>query len=72
MSVHVCGGGMVEVCRRPDRVRWCFGCRARLPHDWIVGDYPPEHPSFGYFEPISRLDCARCHQDRTTFPGYAR
>lgn len=49
-----------------ETVRWCFGCRAHLPHDAVLwGD---EGPS--YYDPVWALECSRCHQDRTTFPGY--
>lgn len=57
------------VVRRQEEVgvKWCFGCRAHLPHTAKLLDY--DEPS--YYEPVWVLDCSRCGQDRTTFPGYA-
>jgi hypothetical protein len=47
-----------------DKVRWCFGCRAHLPHQWVLmGDSKPS-----YYDPVWVRRCSRCGQDRTTFP----
>lgn len=46
-----------------DGVRWCFGCRKRLPHKWVLFDYP--EPS--YYEPIVVRECSGCGKDRTAF-----
>lgn len=49
---------------RDDGERWCFGCRARLPHRVEVwGDSEPS-----YYEPIAVRRCSRCNKDRTEFP----
>lgn len=45
--------------------RWCFGCRTRLPHDWIVEG----EDGLSYYDPTARYDCSGCHRDRTAFPG---
>ncbi len=45
-------------------VRWCFGCRKRLPHTdrlWV-----DEEPN--YYEPVWTRRCDRCNRDRTQFP----
>lgn len=54
--------------RREDAgIRWCFGCRAHLPHtDVLLGD-PPEVLS--YYDPVWVRRCSRCGKDRTDFPG---
>ena len=62
--IHICGGRMVELQRVPDGERWCFGCRATLPHD--VVQYGDPEPS--YWEPVWRVECSRCHKNRTRFP----
>lgn len=50
---------------RYEGMRWCFGCRARLPHvGFVVCD---EGPS--YYDPVYVVECERCHKDRTEFPG---
>lgn len=45
--------------------KWCFGCRERLPHDWVVEG----EDGISYYDPVGRFDCSRCHRDRTTFPA---
>lgn len=45
--------------------RWCFGCRQRLPHTWVLLDY--HHRS--YYDPIWICRCSQCGDDRTAFPG---
>jgi hypothetical protein len=58
-------GPTKELRRIPDGDRWCFGCRARLPHDDVLlGDDEPS-----YYEPVWVCECSRCHKDRTRFPG---
>lgn len=54
--------------RQPVGDKWCFGCRKRLPHDWIVEGEDGE----SYYAPNARYDCTQCHRDRTLFPGWAR
>lgn len=62
----VCGPGPTrEVSRRPAGDLWCFRCRKRLAHDWVVA--AELEPS--YYEPNVRRECAQCHQDHTFFPG---
>ncbi len=54
-----------ELAREPAGERWCFGCRKRLPHDWVLlGDSEPS-----YYEPVWVRQCSQCEQDRTAFPG---
>ena len=62
-GVHISWGPTVEVARRHDRIRWCFACRAHLPHDIVALDY--DEPS--YYEPVMKLECSRCKKDRTRF-----
>lgn len=46
-------------------LRWCFGCRQRLPHsDVLLADEDPE----SWYEPVWTRRCPRCGKDRTEFP----
>lgn len=47
-------------------IRWCFGCRAYLPHTSVLLDDEVQ-PS--YYDPIWVRRCSRCGEDRTAFPG---
>lgn len=70
MSVlHICPGPVEQATAPDDRpTRWCFGCRAHLPHTWAILFDPPERqPSF--YEPVPVIRCSRCGEDRTLFPG---
>lgn len=68
-------GPRVEIAREPEQVRWCFGCRSHLPHDWVLlDDVHPDDVRSGraepsYYEPIWVRHCSRCGKDRTQFPG---
>lgn len=66
MSVHVCHTPMEEILRQPDRVRWCFRCRAHLPHDFVL--LATVEPS--YYEPTPMYACSGCGQDHTV--GFGR
>lgn len=59
--------GPTEVIKTADAgVRWCFACRARLPHtDVLLADKDP----MSYYEPIWVRRCSRCNRDCTAFPG---
>lgn len=47
-------------------VRWCFKCRAHLPHvDELMGD-PPDVLS--YYDPVWVTRCSRCGECHTQFP----
>jgi hypothetical protein len=59
-------GPSVEVKREPAGDLWCFGCRKRLPHEWVLMEDAVQ-PS--YYDPLWRRECPRCHHDRTYFPG---
>lgn len=49
----------------PDGDRWCFGCRKRLPHTWVLmGDSQPS-----YYDPVWLRRCTVCGHDHTRFPG---
>lgn len=51
--------------------RWCFQCRAHLPHSWALIDEPPERqPS--YYDPVPVIRCLRCQEDHTVHPGSYR
>lgn len=68
MTLIICPGPSVEIARRPIGLSWCFRCRKRLPHDYVVLDDPPERqPS--YYEPVGIRECTRCSEDHTSFPG---
>jgi hypothetical protein len=58
-------GPTVEVRREPAGDLWCFGCRKRLPHEWVL--MRDAQPS--YYDPTWHRECSRCHHDRTYFPG---
>jgi hypothetical protein len=64
--IHVLRVPTVEYARRDDGVRWCFGCRARLPHALVF--YKPTDP-MSYYGPHASRECARCKRDRTAFPA---
>lgn len=67
-ALTVCYGHAVEVSRRPDperETRWCFGCRARLPHEFVV--YADPSPS--YYDPTLAVECTRCGKEDIWFPG---
>jgi hypothetical protein len=63
-TLHIVPGPTDELSRKPDGVRWCFGCRERLPHDLVIlGDSEPS-----YYEPVAVRECSGCGKDRTDFP----
>lgn len=46
--------------------RWCFGCRKRLAHTWVLlGD-----EGISYYDPVWVCRCSGCGEDRTRFPGW--
>jgi hypothetical protein len=61
-------GPTKELAREADGVRWCFGCRKHLVHDWVL--YGDEGPS--YYDPEWICECSGCGKDRTDFPGRVR
>ena len=62
----ICGGARFEMRREPAGDLWCFGCRKRLPHDWVLkGDTPGDEPS--WYEPVWVRECSACRKDRTDF-----
>lgn len=46
-------------CRRARR--WCFGCRKRTLHRWMVINQE-------WYEPEAFQECVECGHDRTRFP----
>ena len=64
VTLHIAWGPNKLIKTKPAGVKWCFGCRKRLPHTWEMWDY--EQPS--YYDPAVVLRCSRCNQDRTEFP----
>lgn len=46
---------------------WCFGCRQRTVHEWVLWGDPPEKRSS--YDPEWIRRCTRCGLDRTSFPG---
>ena len=64
--VVICGPRSVEVLREEDAgTRWCFGCRAHLPHT----DRLKAEPFPSYYDPWWVRECSRCGRDLTAFPG---
>jgi hypothetical protein len=47
--------------------KWCFKCRARHPHYWVLMGDPPEVMS--WYDPHWSCRCANCGEDYTRFPG---
>lgn len=65
-NVIVCRGPeMREVRRALWEIRWCFRCRKRLPHDYVV--LAPVEPS--YYGPHIEVECHGCGEDHVHFPG---
>lgn len=67
-GLTVCWSGATETSRRPDaerETRWCFNCRAHLPHEFVV--YSEPFPS--YYDPYLSIECTRCHGEHIWFPG---
>lgn len=59
-------GATYEVKRESAGELWCFGCRKRLPHDWVItADVEPS-----WYGPTIMRECSGCKQDRTAFPGF--
>lgn len=68
MTVIICPGPSVVIRTEPAGERWCFRCRKRLPHTWVLLDDPPERqPS--WYEPVWSCRCPGCGGDHTAFPG---
>lgn len=67
--VYLMRGPSHEYKREPLGVKWCFRCRAHLPHDWVLIGDPPEIMS--YYDPQWVKECSRCEKDYTDFPGSA-
>lgn len=69
VTLHVCSDGPhAEVRRDSVGVKWCFGCRKHLEHDFVV--FAPVEPS--YWGPWCRFDCSGCHRDMTVGFGGSR
>lgn len=67
--LHITPGPSVVIAREDAGIRWCFACRAHLPHAWLLLDDPPERqPS--YYDPVWMRECSRCGGDHTYFPGF--
>ena len=63
MTLHINWGPDTLLRSFDDGLRWCFGCRKRLPHiGEIWGDSEPS-----YYEPVLVLKCSQCGKDRTRF-----
>ena len=66
--IHLCPGPSIVIKTEDAGERWCFQCRKRLPHTWVLLDDPPERqPS--YYEPVWVCRCSGCGEDHTRFPG---
>jgi hypothetical protein len=46
---------------------WCFSCRKRLVHEWVLIGDPPDKVS--YYDHIWIRRCTGCGHDNTAFPG---
>lgn len=65
VALTVCRTEMVEFSRESVGEKWCFRCRKRLPHDFVV--MVEEEP--GYYGPTRKFECSKCKGDFTCFPG---
>lgn len=65
-GAHICQlvGRTRPVSRRRKR-RWCFNCRKRLLHTYMM--FEPKQPS--YYGPNFWWQCPRCHEEHVLFPG---
>jgi hypothetical protein len=61
----MCGGYDRKEKTRFIDAKWCFHCRKRLIHTWVV--FFPEPMS--YYGPTAKWECAKCGKDETGFPG---
>lgn len=55
----------VEFARRSDVIRWCFRCRARYQHDWVLEG----ESGITYYDPQWSRKCSNCGEDHSLFPG---
>lgn len=69
MSLHILRTPTEEIRRWLVGEKWCFGCRKRLPHEWVV--HAPLDP-YSYYGPHGQYQCSVCKKDRTRFPGTGR
>ena len=63
MSIHICPGPSERTVTDRVEAKWCFGCRKRQPHTWVVWSDP--FPS--YYEPVGAWECPVHKRDITTF-----
>lgn len=65
LQIHVNWSRATEQKREPAGEFWCFKCRQRIAHDWVL--YAEPFPS--YYDPWWEKECSNCHNDYTAFPG---
>lgn len=65
-TVHVHVTPSHEIARDPAGDLWCFGCRKRLPHEWV---WTRPNDPMSYYGPSVRRECSGCKRDRSQFPG---
>lgn len=68
-TLHILRVSTEEYRREPERVRWCFKCRAHLMHELVF--YRPTDP-MSYYGPHIVCECEGCHEDNADFPGVYR
>lgn len=56
-----------EYDREAGFTRWCFKCRKRLPHDYVLIGDPPDIQS--HYDPQWVNECSGCGGDHVHFPG---
>lgn len=64
--IHILPGPDVRTPTGKFKDKWCFGCRKRLPHEWVV--YSESSP-MSYYGPEGFWICTGCGNDDTIFPG---
>lgn len=66
----LCGEAYYELVRKPMGEKWCFGCRKRVEHFYVVMAPVDIYSYYGPTPP--QFLCSTCGKDRTLFPGYER
>lgn len=70
-TVTICGPTMTEGSRTDEGIRWCFACRGRHPHTWVV--MVPTEDEGWYWGPSAHMECGGCGAiNRDLFPGWSR
>ena len=62
LSIHIYSLPTKRIRTNEYAIKWCFGCRKRLNHQWVkLCDIQDR------YEPVWELVCPLCGKDRTEF-----